>query len=129
MSLILEEGDLNENNWTGVAEEAGEMMDGETNWSRRPQETTETSGSKEVPVETVGVTEVTLKSDNSCSVEIIDEDLRGKVNMEMNRVFFQSVKGNSEETFGQENNGGSTWTQISGEAPGGLEEMQGKITS
>ncbi|CAF98129.1 unnamed protein product, partial [Tetraodon nigroviridis] len=34
------------------------------------------------------------------------------------------VSGNSKETFAQENIGGSAWTQISGEAPDGPEEMQ-----
>lgn len=75
MSQIHKEEDLKENNQTGVAEEGGEVMDGEPNWSTRPQETTETSGSKDVPMETVAVTKVTLKPDSSCSVKIIDEDL------------------------------------------------------
>lgn len=73
MSQIHEEEDLEENNQTGVAEERGEMMDGEPTWSRSPQETMETSGSKDVPRETVAVTEVTL--DNSCGVEITGEGL------------------------------------------------------
>lgn len=41
-------------------------------------------------------------------------------------VFFQSVNGNSGETFDQESNGGSAGTQISGEAADGPEQMQGK---
>lgn len=68
--------DLQENNRTGVTEERSKMMmDEEPNWNGRPQETTETSGFKEVPMETVPVTEVTLKTDTSCSVSIINEGL------------------------------------------------------
>lgn len=66
-SQVQEDQDLEENNRTGVTEERDEMRDGEPNWSRHPQATMETSGSKEVPMETVTVTEVTLKTDNSCS--------------------------------------------------------------
>lgn len=68
MSGILEEKDLEENNQTGVTEERGEMMGGEPAWSRPPQETTETSGSKDAPMEAVAVTEVTLKNGKSCTV-------------------------------------------------------------
>uniref|UniRef100_H3CS49 MIF4G domain-containing protein n=1 Tax=Tetraodon nigroviridis TaxID=99883 RepID=H3CS49_TETNG len=76
LSQIHEEEDLKGNNRTGVAEERGKMMMyGEPNWSRHPQETMETSGFKEVPMETVAVTQVTLKTDTSCSLSIIDEGL------------------------------------------------------
>lgn len=69
------EKDLEGNDRTGVTEESGEMTDGEPNWSRHPQETTEASGSKEVSMETVAVTEVTLQADNSCSDHITEEGL------------------------------------------------------
>lgn len=76
LSQIHEEEDLKGTNRTGVTEERGKMMMyGEPNWSRHPQETTETSGFKEVPMETVAVTQVTLKTDTSCSLSIIDEGL------------------------------------------------------
>lgn len=71
MSLIHEEKDLEETNRTGVTEERGQPG----TW--HPQEPTEPSGSKEVPMETVAVTEVTLKTDSSCSVNGIDEGLTG----------------------------------------------------
>lgn len=45
--------------------------------------------------------------------------------MEMNLAF----SFNSEEMFDPENNARSDWTQISGEAPGGPEEMQRKKPS
>lgn len=67
MSQIHEEADLEKNNPTVVTEDKGEVMEGEPNWSRHPQKTTEPSGSKEVPMETVAVTEVTLQADSICS--------------------------------------------------------------